>query len=187
MFPPKSPQAHPLETPLELGDPNCPSSRKLQTGVHSTTLAPLRAVLGQHLSKLGEWGVRIAQPHRSPVEAIGVIEVSRTVELHHNIGPTNVGVNTFSTMATRGARVQKDARRAPGALTFPHYPLQPPNDPTACRHLLSYNHLPICTFSLLLCCSVLCVLLLGHRETRSLLLNEQFEAGGRCECTAHCL
>ena len=31
MFPPKSPQAHPLETPLELGDPNCPSSRKLQT------------------------------------------------------------------------------------------------------------------------------------------------------------
>ena len=30
-FPPKSPQAHPLETPLELGDPNCPSSRKLQT------------------------------------------------------------------------------------------------------------------------------------------------------------
>ena len=31
MFPPKSPQAHPLETPLELGDPSCPSSRKLQT------------------------------------------------------------------------------------------------------------------------------------------------------------
>ena len=29
--PPKSPQAHPLETPLELGDPNCPNSRKLQT------------------------------------------------------------------------------------------------------------------------------------------------------------
>ena len=29
--PPKSPQANPLETPLELGDPNCPSSRKLQT------------------------------------------------------------------------------------------------------------------------------------------------------------
>ena len=25
MFPPKSPQAHPLETPLELGDPNCHS------------------------------------------------------------------------------------------------------------------------------------------------------------------
>ena len=24
MFPPKSPQAHPLETPLELSDPNCP-------------------------------------------------------------------------------------------------------------------------------------------------------------------
>ena len=90
MFPPKSPQAHPLETPLELGDPNCPSSRKLQTGVHSTTLAPLRAVLVM--------GVRIAQPHRSPVEAIGVIEVSRTVELHHNIGPTSVGVNTFSTI-----------------------------------------------------------------------------------------
>ena len=31
MFPPKSPQADSLETPLELGDPNCPSSRKLQT------------------------------------------------------------------------------------------------------------------------------------------------------------
>ena len=30
-FPLKSPQTHPLETPLELGDPNCPSSRKLQT------------------------------------------------------------------------------------------------------------------------------------------------------------
>ena len=29
--PPKSPQANPLEMPLELGDPNCPSSRKLQT------------------------------------------------------------------------------------------------------------------------------------------------------------
>ena len=32
------------------------------------------------------------------VEAIGVIEVSRTVELHHNIGPTSMGVNTFSTI-----------------------------------------------------------------------------------------
>ena len=31
MFPPKSPQADPLETPLELSDPNCPGSRKLQT------------------------------------------------------------------------------------------------------------------------------------------------------------
>ena len=31
MFTPKSPQARPLETPLEFGDPNCPSSRKLQT------------------------------------------------------------------------------------------------------------------------------------------------------------
>ena len=30
-LPPKSSQAHPLETPLELGDPNCPSSRKLHT------------------------------------------------------------------------------------------------------------------------------------------------------------
>ena len=29
---------------------------------------------------------------------MGVIEVSRTVELHHNIGPTSVGVNTFSTI-----------------------------------------------------------------------------------------
>ena len=45
MFPPKSPQAHPLEVPLELGDPNCPSSRKLQTGVHSTTLAHLRVLV----------------------------------------------------------------------------------------------------------------------------------------------
>ena len=52
MFPPKSPQAHPLETPLELGDPNCPSSRKLQTGVHSTTLAPLRAIL---VNTLASW------------------------------------------------------------------------------------------------------------------------------------
>ena len=43
---------HPLETPLELGDPNCPSSRKLQTGVHSTTLAPLRAVL---VNTLASW------------------------------------------------------------------------------------------------------------------------------------
>ena len=31
MFPPKSPQANPLEMPLELGDPNCPNSIKLQT------------------------------------------------------------------------------------------------------------------------------------------------------------
>ena len=31
MLPPKSAQARPLETPLELGDPNCPSSTKLQT------------------------------------------------------------------------------------------------------------------------------------------------------------
>ena len=29
--PPEDPQANPLETPLELGNPNCPSSRKLQT------------------------------------------------------------------------------------------------------------------------------------------------------------
>ena len=50
--PPKSPQAHSLETPLELGVPNCPSSRKLQTGVHSTTLAPLRAIL---VNTLASW------------------------------------------------------------------------------------------------------------------------------------
>ena len=43
--PPKSPQAHPLETPLELGDPNCPSSRKLQTTFpsHNTHHAQFRA------------------------------------------------------------------------------------------------------------------------------------------------
>ena len=28
--PPEEPQANPLETPSELGDPNCPSSRNLQ-------------------------------------------------------------------------------------------------------------------------------------------------------------
>ena len=35
--PPEEPQAHPLETPLELGDPNCPNSRKLQTTFPSHT------------------------------------------------------------------------------------------------------------------------------------------------------
>ena len=38
---------------------------------------------GQHPSALGEGGANIAQPHGSLVEAIGVIEISRTVELHH--------------------------------------------------------------------------------------------------------
>ena len=33
--PPDEPQAHPLETPLELGDPNCPNSRKVQTAFPS--------------------------------------------------------------------------------------------------------------------------------------------------------
>ena len=28
---PEEPQANPLQPPVELGDPNCPSSRKLQT------------------------------------------------------------------------------------------------------------------------------------------------------------
>ena len=43
MSPPKSPQANPLETPLELGDPNCPNSRKLQTTFpsHNTHQAQL--------------------------------------------------------------------------------------------------------------------------------------------------
>ena len=79
-------------------DPGCVSMGAIAnwgTQYHSHSF---KGDLGQHLSKLGEWGVRIAQPHRSPVEATGVIEVSRTVELHHNIGPTSVGVNTFSTI-----------------------------------------------------------------------------------------
>ena len=37
---------------------------------------------GKHLSELREWGFSIAQPHRSPIEAIGVIEIPRAVELH---------------------------------------------------------------------------------------------------------
>ena len=32
---------------------------------------------------LREWGVSIAQPHRSPIEAIGVIEIQGAIELHH--------------------------------------------------------------------------------------------------------
>ena len=42
---PKSPHEHPLETPLELGDPNRPSSRKLQTPIngHATWRRPLYA------------------------------------------------------------------------------------------------------------------------------------------------
>ena len=43
--PPEEPPSTPLGNTLRIGDPNCPSSRKLQTGVHSTTLAPLRAIL----------------------------------------------------------------------------------------------------------------------------------------------
>ena len=38
---------------------------------------------GQHLRQLEERGISIAQPHRSLVEAIGAIEVTRTIELHH--------------------------------------------------------------------------------------------------------
>ena len=52
MFPRKSPQAHPLETPLELGDPNCPSSRKLQTTFpeHNTHHAHLERPSTAHWS-----------------------------------------------------------------------------------------------------------------------------------------
>ena len=52
MFPLKSPQAHPLETPLELGDPNCPSSRKLQTTFpsHNTHHAQLEKPSTAHWS-----------------------------------------------------------------------------------------------------------------------------------------
>ena len=69
-----------------------PAEESCNLGYHSRSF---KDDLGQHLSKLGEWGVRIAQPHRSSIEAIGVIEVSRTVELHHNIGPTNCDGGAF--------------------------------------------------------------------------------------------
>ena len=38
---------------------------------------------GQHLSELREWGVSIAQPRRSAIEAISVIEIPLAIELHH--------------------------------------------------------------------------------------------------------
>ena len=50
------------------------------TQYHSRSL---KGDFGQHVSKLGEWEVSIPQPHRSPVEVIGVIVISRTLELHH--------------------------------------------------------------------------------------------------------
>ena len=52
MFPPRSPQAHPLERPLEFGDPNCPSSRKLQTTFpsHNTHHAQLETPRTAHWS-----------------------------------------------------------------------------------------------------------------------------------------
>ena len=52
MFPPESPQAHPLETPLELGDPNCRSSRKMQTTFpsHNTHHAQLEKPCTAHRS-----------------------------------------------------------------------------------------------------------------------------------------
>ena len=52
MFPPKSPQANPLETPLELGDPNCPSSRMLQITFpsHNTRHAQLEKPSTVHWS-----------------------------------------------------------------------------------------------------------------------------------------
>ena len=66
MFPPKSPQAHPLETPLESGDPNCPSSTKLQTGVHSTTLAPLGGVFAQRGHSANYYGDYPGNNHKPP-------------------------------------------------------------------------------------------------------------------------
>ena len=96
--PPEEPPSTPLGNALRIRCPKLPQLKKVAnwgTQYHSRSF---KGDLGQHLSKLGEWGVRIAQPHRSPVEATGVIEVSRTVELHHNIGPTSVGVKTFSTI-----------------------------------------------------------------------------------------
>ena len=50
MFPPKSPQANPLETPLELGDPNCPRSRKLQTTFPSLNSALVATLKNTQLS-----------------------------------------------------------------------------------------------------------------------------------------
>ena len=35
---------------------------------------------GEHLSELREWGFSRAQCHLSPIEAIGVIEISRTIK-----------------------------------------------------------------------------------------------------------
>ena len=44
MFPPKSPQAHPLETPLELDDPNCPAQRGTSWATIPKTLNRARTV-----------------------------------------------------------------------------------------------------------------------------------------------
>ena len=38
---------------------------------------------GKHLSEFRESGVSKEQPHRSQIEAIGVIEIPRAIELHH--------------------------------------------------------------------------------------------------------
>ena len=46
-------------------------------------LRSFKGNFGLHLSPFGQSGFSIAQPHRSPVEAIGIDAISRTTELHH--------------------------------------------------------------------------------------------------------
>ena len=38
---------------------------------------------GKHPSELRELGMSIAQLHQSPIEAIGIIEIPRAMEMHH--------------------------------------------------------------------------------------------------------
>ena len=66
MFPPKSPQAHPLETPLELGDPSCP-------------IIVLLLLLIQHLST-DKWPCHMGAPLVRTIHGANLI--IHTMSLH---------------------------------------------------------------------------------------------------------
>ena len=69
-----------------------------------------KGYFGEYLSELGEWGASVAQPYQSPVEAIGVIDVARTIELPHMLLLTRkeFGLNFIEVYLQFGQSILQD-------------------------------------------------------------------------------
>ena len=96
MFPPKSPQAYRLETPLELGDPNCPTNphdvAKAVNGNRNFIYAPGAFWIKLDITKDASYG---SNGHAIHVMRHKIRKVWDVVPLRQSFRPSNFSDNTI--------------------------------------------------------------------------------------------